>query len=782
MRIVRHPLEVFLIGETHPRPVAACGDDFRAGLDYGVGCPVIGTPGRQVGIVAKSHHAGRVGLARNGQFLDRYLRLAVLPAAAEGHQHRTPPDRGIEHLDQSLLGGHVGRGEQLLQPRLQRGARVLPAEGIVVLNRKDGRRSVMPCAGAVDETARQVGHAVRAVEDLHPPRIRDIGHIRDLDVLFCAISLETRAVGSRDDHGHPLLRLADGEFHGIEAAVFGRNAVEVDFQTVGQFADGHAHAACPEVVRFLDEPGDLRPAEQPLELTFFRRIAFLDFAAAGAQRSTGVPFRRTGGAADAVAARPAAEHQDHVARQRSLAQHLVGRHGADHGTHLHPFGRVARMENLPHMRGRQADLVAIARIAGRRLATDDTLRQFARQRLTHRFPDVAGAGHAHRLIDVGPAGKRVADGTAQTGRCPAERLDLGGMVMGLVLELQQPFFCPAVHIRVDHDAAGIVFLALFLVVQHAFVLQVTGADGSQFHQAEGLVFPPKFPAHGIQPPQVFFQRRTDERILHPDVRQAGRKRRVAAVVAPIGVQNVKFRLGGIAPLPAEMQDHFSKVVGVHRQSPFAAEGGEVLLFHGGEAVEPGQRPDLGIFFGTDHRQVFLPAFHSVDEVFPDGGKSFFRKIVVKDQQAAAADAHFCGRIKQVDAVERRSGPLVELAREVFHSQVAAAFQIDRVGDGIGHALSEYGIAASLQQLVAEAAQVVEVDQPQAAEVNRQILIEFFPETFSLYPERGFLFDEDTAAFHQDQSSVLRTLSAWVCRKISRRAARSGSFKARIATA
>ncbi len=360
----------------------------------------------------------------------------------------------------------------------------------------------MPGAGAVDETARQVGHQIGAVENLHPARIRHVGHVRDLDVLFGAIAFEGRLVGGGDNHRHTLLRLADGEFHGIEAAVFGRDAVEMDLEAVGEFADGHAHAARAEVVRLLDEPGHFRTAEQALQFAFFRRITLLDFAAAGGQRSVGVAFRRAGGAADAVTAGAAAEHQDHVARLRPLAQHLPLRHRAHHGADLHPLGRIARMVDFPHVRGCQSDLVAVARIAGRGLARNHPLRQLAVHRLAHRLPDVAGAGHAHRLIHVGAARERVADGAAQAGRSPAERLDFRGMVVGLILELQEPFFGFPVHVHVDDDAAGVVFLALLLVIQDSFVLQIAGADGSQLHQAEGFVFAAEFAPDFLQLRQI----------------------------------------------------------------------------------------------------------------------------------------------------------------------------------------------------------------------------------------------------------------------------------------
>ena len=527
----------------------------------------------------------------------------------------------------------------------------------------------------------------------------------------------------------------------------------MDFQAVGELADSHAHATRAEVVRFLDEPRHFRPAEKPLKLALLRGIALLDFAAAGGQRGVRMALRRARGSADAVAARPSAEQQDHVARRRAFAQHLRLRHGAYHRADLHALGRIARMVDLAHIRGRQADLVAVARIAGRRLARNHALGQFAVHRLPHRLPDVAGARHTHGLVHIGPARKRVADGTAQAGGRAAERLDLRGVIVGFVFELQQPLLRPAVDIHIDDDAAGIVLFALLLVIQHALVLQVAGADGSQFHEAERLMVAAERMADLLQLPQVSLQRRLDEGILHTDRRQLTRKGRVAAVVAPVGIEDAEFRLGGVAALLAEVEHHFAQVVGVHGQAPVMAEAGEIGLGHPGEAVEHGKGPHAGRLFPRNDRQVFLAAFHSVDEIAPDGGESFFGEIVVEDQQAAAADLHLGGRVDQVDAVQGRGGALVELAREILHSQVTAAFQVEAVGHRVGHALAEDRIAALFQQGIVEAAQVVEIDQAQGAQPDRQVFIELFPEALRLHPEGGFLFDEDTAAVHRVPPTV-----------------------------
>ena len=72
------------------------------------------------------------------------------------------------------------------------------------------------------------------------------------------------------------------------------------------------------------------------------------------------------------------------------------------------------------------------------------------------------------------------------------------MVVGFVLELQQPFFGFAVHIHVHEDAAGVVLFAAFHVVQETLGTEVAGTDGGQFHHAEAFVLAAEFLADGIE--------------------------------------------------------------------------------------------------------------------------------------------------------------------------------------------------------------------------------------------------------------------------------------------
>ena len=369
-------------------------------------------------------------------------------------------------------------------------------------------------SGAVDELAGEVADQFPAVPHTHAATVGDIGNVSDFYVVGRAILAEGLHILRFHYHRHPLLRLADSQFGGVQAGIFGGHAVQPNVQAIRQFAYRHAHSACTEVVALLDKPGDLRTAEKPLELAFLRGITLLDLAAASLEGAFCMFLGGAGSPAYSVPAGAAAEKQHHIAGSRALATHVSSANSSHDSTYLHALGSVAVRIDFPHMGSCKAYLVAVAGVSACGLAADHTLGQFARDGIRNAGAYISRAGHAHGLVDVCPAGQRVADGTSEAGSCSAERFDFGGMVMGFVLELQQPLFGFPVHCGIYEDAACIVFFALLLVVQFAFGLQPAGADGGKLHQAEWLLYPAEFLAHGSEPAQAVFQLRLQERIVY----------------------------------------------------------------------------------------------------------------------------------------------------------------------------------------------------------------------------------------------------------------------------
>ncbi len=228
VRVVRHALEVFLIGETHAAVIGAGCHHLGASLHDGVGSAMVRAPFGQERVVAECHNRGGVGKAVGRQLLHRHLRLGLLACAAKGHQHRAAADRGIEFLDKSFLRGDIGVGEvggELLEQRV---ARRRAAEGVVVLDGVDGGVGIVLGARAVDKFTLQVGHERAVIVLTHTTRVGDIRHVGYLDIVLATEALHRLTVFGLDHHRHALLRFGNGQLGRVEPRIFGRHTVEID--------------------------------------------------------------------------------------------------------------------------------------------------------------------------------------------------------------------------------------------------------------------------------------------------------------------------------------------------------------------------------------------------------------------------------------------------------------------------------------------------------------------------------------------------------------------------
>ncbi len=107
---------------------------------------------------------------------------------------------------------------------------------------------------------------------------------RCLEVFAVRQCSEAFHVGRRHNNSHSLLRFADCQFRTVQPIVFLRDSVQVNFQTIRQFADGNGNAARAKVITPLNQTGSLGIAEQSLQLSLLRRIALLYLCAAAFQR------------------------------------------------------------------------------------------------------------------------------------------------------------------------------------------------------------------------------------------------------------------------------------------------------------------------------------------------------------------------------------------------------------------------------------------------------------------------------------------------------------------
>ena len=711
-RLVPQLFKEFLEGEIGFSVVGARGHQLgHRGIDRAVS-PGVGVGAHLVRVKGPGHHAGLLGLpARlHGEEGGHGLGGGPLTSAAEGHQHAARADGAVKPLGQAPAGSALQTSGQLPQAPA---AVPRPGGGVRL---RHGHLGVLHRAVGAQEGPGQVGHHLPPPAHHHPGVLSDHRHRIGLQVLRLGGGDEAVGIGRGHHHRHALLGLGNGQLGAVQAVVFLAHGVQVDGQAVGQLADGHGHAARAEVVAPLDEAGHVAPAEQPLDLPLLGGVALLHLGGHGVQALPVMALGGAGGSPDAVPAGAAAQKDDHVAGGGLLPHHVVGGSGPHHGAALQALGHIAGVVDFGHMAGGQANLVAVGGVARGGGLGDLALGQLALQRLVHGDPGVAAAGDAHGLVDVHPAGQGVPDAAADAGGRAAEGLNLGGMVVGLVLEHQQPVLLLAVHHGGDVDGAGIDLLAFVQLGEQAPLFQGLGADGGQVHQGLG---PPggllgavdlhpggQIPLIG-GPDGGGFD-------LHPV--QVGGEGGVAAVVGPVGIHQPQLGDGGVPALfvPHIVLKKF-QIVSVHGQAVFLHKGGNFLAV---QRIKALQRLDgfgrivllaQRLLFG----QVGLAALHGVDEMAADAVQLLGRGRAGEEIHARRAHGGPLALTDQLDALLAARRARVELPRQVFNGD----HRVRALGQTVvGHVHGRLGKDhrhAAIKQRLLDALHVVAVEHAHA---------------------------------------------------------------------
>ena len=140
----------------------------------------------------------------------------------------------------------------------------------------------------------------------------------------------------------------------------------------------------------------------------------------------------------------------------------------------------------------KTDLIAVTGISLCSSRDKFLLWKFILESLGYGNRRVCRASHAHCLINIASSGKRIADRAAKTCGRAAERLDLGGMIVGLIFEEDKPLLClrtvAVIHLYGHYNRAGIVLIGFFLIRELAVCLEFLHAHDCEIHQADIFVF------------------------------------------------------------------------------------------------------------------------------------------------------------------------------------------------------------------------------------------------------------------------------------------------------
>ncbi len=327
-------------------------------------------------------------------------------------------------------------------------------------------------------------------------------------------------------------------------------------------------------------------------------------------------------------------------------------------------------------------------------------------------------GDPHGLVDVAPAGEGVPDGPADAGGRPAEGLNFGGVVVGLVFKHQQPLLLFPVHIHRDFNGAGVDLLRFIQVPENAGLFQVPGPHGGKVHEADrllGLPVPVDLPAH----PQVVLVSGPDGLLLNLHLVQNGAEGGVAAMVAPVGVNHPYFGKGGLPLLlPGEVVLAEGDVIQVHGQAVALDEGRQPLPV---QLQKAGQGRHLLRLLhrqgqGLRQLQLCLPAFHRVDDILLHRRQLFGGKLPLQKVDLGCLDGGALPLGDNLDALGAGIGPLVKLAGKGLHPEGIGRFR-QLLPAVVQLGLRKDGAFAGLKQLLGDALHVVAVQKAQAGEAG-----------------------------------------------------------------
>ena len=312
------------------------------------------------------------------------------------------------------------------------------------------------------------------------------------------------------------------------------------------------------------------------------------------------------------------------------------------------------------------------------------------------------------------------------------------MVVGFVLEQEQPVLHLAVYIALDLDGAGVDFLTLVKVFEDPALLERFRADRRAVHQGAVLFVTAGLGAQRHVP----VKRSLHNGVVDLDIVKDGAEGRVPAVVAPVGVDDLDLGDGRVAVLALEVILAEHDVGVIHRKAALDPERFKRLVVEGGEA---GQR-----FNGRGDRKLHLERlaliqarfsrFNRVDDVLLDGGKVFGREIALQQIDPRAAHVGALALAQQLDALAGRVRPLVKLAGQILHRKDGGGGG-QRVIGQINRRFAENRRDGLFKQVAVDALDIVPVEQPQTFERgNAQKIGQLGQQALGLAVKAGLLFD------------------------------------------
>ena len=419
------PREV--VEQRHAVGIGADGDDVADRLvDDGVG--------HRLGVVQPvprvdaDAHGDAVGVAWIGEH--DTIAWPVTARADERPDHRAAADLVVVAVDGRRLGSDVAVGEQAQQRR----GRILdaPCPWRAVGHREVGGHPALRPA-VVEEGGVEVEHDRPAVAHDQPAVTGEGAEVGELDTMAVAAGLQLGETRRRHGEDHPLLGLGQPDLPRRQARVLERDGRQLDVGAgaLGHLPDRRRQAAgtavgdrCPQVVGAGEHVDQQLLGDGVTDL----HAGAGDGAGGGVHRGAGERCP-----ADAVAAGASAEDDDPVAGGRAGRKGTVGGDTEAAAEDQRVRREAGVVEDRSGDR-RQPDLVAVVGHAVDHAVADAGRMQGPVWQLVERQVGRTEAQHVGDGDGPVSGAHHVPDHTSDTRVGAAERLDRGGVVVGLGLE------------------------------------------------------------------------------------------------------------------------------------------------------------------------------------------------------------------------------------------------------------------------------------------------------------------------------------------------------------
>ena len=649
-----------------------------------VHCAMERAPDCNFRIVTASHYGSSGSSAvKYGDSAYHTFGRGDLSFATKGHHYSTTADGAIETFGHTFLAANVQTSQVAKPSSFQVSSFCNFSRNFIkyvfcfsIFNYDAG---VLSYAVSVEECTRQVNNFVASPVHNKTRVSRYFCNNGCFQVFLVSKFNEGIFISSFNYYCHTFLRFGDSKFSAVQTFIFFRNFIQVNYETVGQFANRYRYTACTEVVAAFNHCSNFRIAEQALDFAFSRRIAFLNFCTAAHQRVYSMFFRRTGCTAAAVTTSLTTQKYYDIAGSRTFTTNCATGSSTNYSANFHTFSNEFFIVVFLYVTGSKTNLVTVGAIACSSTNGDFALGQFAFNSFRNRNAGVSSASYAHCLIYIGTTGQRVTNRTTQASSCTTERFDFSRMVVSFVFEHYKPFFGVAINFDGNNDGACIDFFGFVQVSKLAFFTQFFHTDYCDIHQ--GYRAFSIFTVNAIASCHVFiisFLYRFGVNAGYDFyIFNLSHEGGVTAVVRPVGVKYANFSNGRFAVFFIKVFLAPEQIFNAHCQAHFFTQSFCFFTSHGQETSDA---CNFSRFFASAFQSFrFAPfsfaSFNRVDAVCFNFSNFIFAQFAFKNIYFSSCNHRTIFLGNQLNALFRKVFALVVLTGQQFHSKcVCASFQ------------------------------------------------------------------------------------------------------------